>query len=226
MTGYLQPGRVLVTSGPTRAWIDRVRYIANTSSGALGARIVETLVSRGVPVLHLRGCGSEVPSLSPSPLLRTVEIETIDDLTEQIKSATSGVHIRAVVHAMAVLDYVPEKSADEKRASDTETWNIQLVRTPKITALIRQVFPEAFIVGFKLEAGVSENQLVSRALGSLQKHRIDMVVANDLDKVGAQSHEALFVTPDGTVVARAHTKPEIAGLIADYILHGIQPTIL
>ena len=79
--------RVLVTSGPTRAYFDRVRYIANTSSGALGARIVEAFVRRGIPVFHIYGAGSSAPSAGNSALLKSVEVVTVDDLIQ-----SSSVH--------------------------------------------------------------------------------------------------------------------------------------
>jgi len=198
-------GRVLVTSGPTRAYIDRVRYIANTSSGALGARIVEALSSRGVGVKLILGSGAERPDIQEGCLL------------EIAPAATDGT-IRAVVHAMAVLDYTPERSICEKRSSDTPFWDIRLARTPKVTALIRELMPDAYTVGFKLEAGVSEPELVRRSFESLRKHRLDLVVANDLDRVGAEAHEALFIDSGGGIIHRACTKREIAEKIADCIL--------
>lgn len=216
MSAFPRSGRVLVTSGPTRAWIDRVRFIANTSSGALGARIVESLIARGIPVLHLIGLGAECPSVS-SPLLESWVTPTIDDLIAGVHAAAGRGDIRGVVHAMAVLDYAPERSMGEKRASDTEEWDIRLVRTPKVSALIRETMPEACFVGFKLEAGISEEELVRRALASLRKHRLDLVVANDLDRVGPDAHEALFIAPDGTVLSRSSTKRDIAEYIAGFI---------
>ena len=211
------PGRVLVTSGPTRAWIDRVRYIANTSSGALGARIVDALVERGIPVRHISGAGAEQPVSLGSPLLESVSIATIEDLVEQVRISASAGDIRYVVHAMAVLDYIPEQSLDIKRSSDTDSWNLRLVRTPKVTALIRELLPHASIIGFKLEAGVSEEELTARAMESLRKYRLSLVVANDMDRVGPVTHEALLIDPSGKIMAREYTKRGIAERIAEFI---------
>lgn len=211
-------GCVLVTSGPTRAWLDRVRYIANSSTGALGARIVEALVERGIPVKHLSGLGAERPQVTHPSLLETVQIITIDDLIAEIQRAASGNPVQAVVHAMAVLDYIPEQRREGKRASDTDTWEVRLVRTPKVTSIIRELLPDAYTVGFKLEAGIPEEELIRRATVSLRKHRLGLVVANDLDRVGAEKHEALFVGPEGKVLDRAGTKSEIAMKIAETIL--------
>ena len=209
---------VLVTSGPTRAYIDRVRYIANTSSGALGARIVETLVARGIRVIHLYGAGSEQPDISDSPLLESVRVVMVDDVMASVKSTVSQRDISAVVHAMAVLDYVPESSLETKKASGNEYWDIRLVRAPKVLSVIRELMPDAYTVGFKLEACVSEELLVRRAGAVLLRYGLDMVVANDLDRVGGDRHEALFIGPGDKILARAETKEEIARKIAECII--------
>ena len=211
-------GRVLVTSGPTRAAIDRVRYIANTSSGTLGARIVEALTARGAGVKLLLGAGAERPSVPEEILLETVHVVTVDDLIAQVRAASGDRGIRAVVHAMAVLDYIPERGMETKRPSDTPFWDIRMIRTPKVIALIRELMPDACTVGFKLEAGVSEAELVRRAFESLRTHGLDLVVANDLDRVGPDIHEAIFIDPRGGIIGRASTKREIAGYIAGFIL--------
>jgi phosphopantothenate---cysteine ligase (CTP) len=215
------PGKVLVTSGPTRAWLDRVRYIANSSTGALGARIVEALITRGVPVKLLRGYGGESPSIDEKSLLEEIEIHAIDDLIEQIQKLQGCEDIRAVVHAMAVLDYVPEYSMEEKRSSCSEFWDVRLVRMVKVTSLIRKFLPDACIVGFKLEVGVDEEELIERALNSLRLYNLDLVVANDLDHVGPDSHKAIFVTPSGKVLHTAYSKVEIAEKIAEFVVRRI-----
>jgi phosphopantothenoylcysteine synthetase/decarboxylase len=211
------PGRVLVTSGPTRAWIDRVRYIANASTGALGARIVESLIARNIPVKLIRGTGGESPSVKERSLLDEIEVPAVGDLIEQIQKLQGCDDIRAVVHAMAVLDYIPEYAMDEKRSSSSEFWEIRLVRMVKVTALIRKLLPNACMVGFKLEAGVSEEELISRACESLDRYNLDLVVANDLDHVGPDAHTALFVAPGGKILHRASRKEEIAEKIAEFI---------
>ncbi|MFC1693816.1 phosphopantothenoylcysteine decarboxylase [Candidatus Latescibacterota bacterium] len=215
-------GRVLVTSGPTRAYIDRIRYIANTSSGVLGARIVESLISRNIAVTHIRGTGSEKPNINNAPFFESVESETIDDVISSIKTAASHGDIEAVVHAMAVLDYVPEKRYEAKKSSGDDYWDIRLVRTPKVISILREVMPEAYIVGFKLEVGVSEEELVRRAGVPLNKYGLDIVVANDLDTVSETHHEAVFVGPGCKIIGRADTKEKIARIITEYVVNSMK----
>ena len=212
------PGRVLVTSGPTRAYIDRIRYIANTSSGALGSRIVAALADVGLPVVHLHGYGSEIPDPGGRPgLIESVPVTTVDDLIQAIHECARAGDVTAVVHAMAVLDYVPESRFDGKKKSGDDIWDIRLVRTPKVIGMMRELLPDAFFVGFKLETGVSEQGLRESALRLLDAHGLDLVVANDLERVGPKRHEAVCFGKDGLTLGRFSTKDEIAGFIAGEI---------
>ena len=211
-------GRILVTSGPTRAWLDRVRYISNTSSGMLGARIVDALLNKGVPVTHLYGSGSEQPRLVGHTLLKSLSITTVDDLIEAIGHAALCGDVGGIIHAMAVLDYVPEGRLNGKVPSGAEHWDVHLVKTPKVASIMRDLMPHAVMVGFKLEAGIADSELIGRAARIMDRYRLDLVVANDIDRVGPDMHEALLVLPDHTIFAHAHTKSEIAEAVADFMI--------
>ena len=209
--------RVLVTSGPTRAYVDRIRYFTNTSTGALGARIVESLVNRNIPVVHLYGSGSELPQINNRVLLESIEVMTVDDVIDAVKKVAARGDIGAVVHAMAVLDYVPETKINTKKKSSESSWEIRLVRTPKVIEIMRDLMPDAFFAGFKLETGVTEEELAERAGVLLNDYSLDMVIANDLDRVGKDRHRALFVRRGNQILARFNTKEEIAEKLADIL---------
>ena len=209
--------KILVTSGPTRAYVDRIRYFANTSTGILGSKIVEALLNRGIPVVHLYGLGSETPECKSRELLESIEVITVNDVIDALKKVVSSGTISAVVHAMAVLDYVPESKLPGKKKSRENFWDIRLVRTPKIIMILRELLPDAYVVGFKLETGVTEEELVKRAGVLVQKYLLDMVVANDLDRVTRTQHNALFINRENKILARLTTKDEIAEKLADII---------
>ena len=209
--------RVLVTSGPTRAYFDRIRYIANTSSGALGARIVEALVRRGIPVLHMYGIGSRTPVVGNSALLKSVEVVTVDDLIESLRDCAESDDIGATVHAMAVLDYVPESEVAGKKSSEDGNWDIRLIKTPKVIGLMKELFPRAYSVGFKLETGISEDELVNRAGALQEKHGLDLVVANLIEHVGEHHHEAVIIGGGRNILGAFSSKEDIAAELADRI---------
>ena len=220
--GQNTSGHVLVTSGPTRAYLDRIRYISNTSSGSLGSRIVESLINRDVPVIHLHGQGSETPDINNNHLLESIPVATVNDLIDNIEKIAGSGAIFAVVHAMAVLDYVPESLLDAKKNSGGEYWDVRLVKTPKVIGIIRKLMPDAYCVGFKLEAGVTEEQLIEKAGVLLQSYNLDLVIANDLDRVSETRHEAVFVGRGNRIIKRLQTKTEIAENVAEIIVGKIK----
>lgn len=211
---------ILITSGPTRAYFDSVRYIANKSSGALGARIAEEFISRGYPVIHIMGSGSVRPSIENNPIYFPIDIETLDDLGASLEKIKAERNVSAVVHSMAILDYTPEKKVSDKKSSGDDFWDIHLVKTPKYIGIMREMFPKAFFIGFKLETGLSEDKLLEKAFGLIKKNNIDIVVANDTEKIGAKFHEAFFVDDGGIIIKRAETKDMIAKVIADIVINN------
>lgn len=207
---------VLVTSGPTRAYFDRIRYIANTSTGALGALVVEELSRRNIPVVHLYGTGSRQPHSMSSGAVTSREIVTVDDLISAVDDVAETRNIAAVVHAMAVLDYTPEETKAEKIPSGRDYWNVRMKKTPKVAARIRAKIPGAWMAGFKLESGIAEEELIRRATTMMKRYDLDLTVANILENVSEESHDAVFIGRDG-ILGRAATKREIAARLAGMI---------
>ncbi len=209
--------RVLVTSGPTRAPLDAVRYITNKSTGRLGALIAEEALREGAEVTYIYGKGSVLPQVAECASLRLVEVETVPELMERVRQELEGTNYQAIIHSMAVLDYVPEFHREEKVPSGREEWQIRLVKTPKVIKMIRDLNPQAFLVGFKLEVGSGEEELIDIAHRWLLANKTDLVVANDLLQIERGNHVGYLVNPEGKVVARAEGKEEIARRLVEII---------
>jgi len=216
MAPELTDKRLLITSGPTRADLDAVRFISNRSSGRLGCRMAAEALARGARVTMVAGPQSVVPRekdfAAPEwQRLRIIPIESVFDLLETLEAElASRPPYDAVVHAMAVLDYVPEEVIDQKVPSGREAWTIRLVRTPKVIQRIKGWAPDTLLVGFKLEVNQGQERLREIALASLRENRADFVVANDLSGIRDEIHPALIMGADGAVLARPRTKSEIA----------------
>jgi len=218
--GKLSGKRVLVTSGPTRAPIDAVRYITNKSTGRLGALITEEALREGAEVTYIYGQGSELPQRRESASLRLVEVETVPELIEKVKQELEETNYHVVIHSMAVLDYVPEAPRRDKVRSGREEWQVRLVKTPKVIKMIRELAPWAFLVGFKLEVGTSEEELIGIAHRWILANKADLVVANDLLQIERGNHVGYLVNPEGKVLARAEGKEEIAKSLVEIIGRG------
>jgi phosphopantothenoylcysteine decarboxylase/phosphopantothenate--cysteine ligase len=209
--GPLRGRHVLVTAGPTRAPIDRVRYIANTSTGATGVAVARALWRRGAQVHFVYGPG-EVP---PPAGVRVLPVETPDEMREAVLSVIGAHPVAAAVLAAAVLDFVPATYRDEKIPSG-DPLTVELVPTRKLIAEVVRLAPTARVVGFKLEDRKSDEELATIALGFIGRHGLSAVLANDVARIGRGAHPALLVTAEGAVTPLAG-KEAIAAAITDHL---------
>jgi phosphopantothenoylcysteine synthetase/decarboxylase len=210
--------RVLVTSGPTRGRIDVIRYISNISTGRLAVLIAEEALKREAQVTFIYGKESQTPhSSQEAERLCLVEVETVDDLIRAVREEMGRTNYDAIVHAMAVLDYVPESYISEKTPSGKEEWWIKLVKTPKVIKIIRELAPGAFLIGFKLQYNRTKEELIRIAHNSLLNNKANLVLANDLADIERGEHIGYLIDPQGQVVAVAKGKEEIARKIIDAI---------
>lgn len=212
--------QLLITSGPTRAPIDAVRYLSNTSSGKLGAMIAEEALRRGAAVTFIYGHRSMVPTASGlgnghHRRLRLIEVDTVDDAAAALERELRGGPHDGIIHAMAVLDYVPAERMLGKVRSGEEDWIIRLVPTVKVIKMIKEIAHDAVLVAFKLEVGVPYQELIASASALMASTDADLVVANDLMEITAQGHVAHIVGVEGAVEATTHAKGELAEVILD-----------
>ncbi len=218
----LKNKNILITSGSTRGYLDAIRYITNASTGKLGCEIAIEAMKHGATVTFIHGADSLFPviqdqdDIQPSQL-KLIEIETNDDLVKVIREKLRNRKFDAVVHAMAVADYVPARARPNKMPSNKDEWTLKLVKTAKVIAIIRDIWPEALLVGFKLEVNRTKKDLIKIAGKLLKTSGSDMVVANDQKSISRNSHTAYMVTGDGKVSKPLKGKTEIAKNIISYL---------
>jgi phosphopantothenoylcysteine synthetase/decarboxylase len=207
----LRGRRVLITSGPTRAPLDAVRFVSNKSTGRLGSLIAEAALDAGADVTFVYGRGSALPLVRGGRIdhLRVLPIDTVDDLVAVFRHELPAGY-DAVVHAMAVLDFQPAETREEKVSSNQNEWLVRLVPTPKAAALVRELAPRAFFIGFKLEVEKSTSDLVGIAADWARRTHADLVVANDMRDIEHGTHTGHLVRPDGSVEQVVQGKEMIA----------------
>jgi len=220
--GDLKGRNILITSGPTRGYIDAVRFISNKSSGKLGTTVALEVLKRGARVTFVYGVGSIIPDVALLDKncisrLTLIEIETIDDLVTTIYERLKENLYDAIVHAMAVLDYTPEKNSGGKITSNKDRLAVTCVRTPKIIKLIRKLWPHAFLIGFKLEVGLSRDELIERAYTSLMESGADLVVANNQDEIVGDKHRAYLINSHKEIEAECDSKQAISNSLMNFI---------
>lgn len=177
----------IVTAGPTVEPLDSVRRLTNHSTGTLGTDLAN----------HLAGCGHDVLLLrsrtaTATPALHAVTTEafaTAGDLLERFQAHATGEPV-AIFHAAAVGDFqigtvfrrdsdgglVPVHSG--KHSTRDGVLLAELRPTPKILAQLRDLYPKAWITGWKYEVDGTRDEVLQRARAQLQSCRSDAVVAN------------------------------------------------
>ena len=236
-TGPLLGHSILITSGPTRAPIDSVRYIGNRSSGRLGTAIALACCQAGASVTLLAGTGSVVPDIRTLSAIVDKEshcyesagqpcsiaiarFDTFDELGQLLERQLEPKRYTVMIQAVAALDYIPETVHDGKISSDKYELLIRMVRAPKLIESIKKRDPGICLIGFKLETGIDDESLVKRAEDLHNRSGADLVVANRIEEVSATRHRASLVSwPGGkrSVVGPLDDRGAIAMGIVDWL---------
>lgn len=219
----LEGKHFVVTAGPTKGWIDRVRFITNPSTGKMGIAVAEELIRRGATVSLVIG-----PTSEQGPVLAEIHnVTTSQEMLDTVMAELSARKTDGFVSAAAVLDYIPSKMEDSKMASGAESLSIKLVPTKKIIEEARGAHKQLFIVGFKVESGVTDEELASRARTKVDTGICDLVVANDEHRAGVafgtDTNAVLIVgAKDYTRIVDLASKREIARHIVNEIVENMK----
>ncbi len=209
-TRELAGKRVVVITGSTAEPIDDVRIVTNRSSGETGIELARAAFEKGADVeLWLGRHHVATPAYLPSRAF-----ETTDDLAALAETLEADV---CVVPA-AISDFAPRK-ARGKIPSRKGGITLDLQPTPKVLPALRK--RAKVLVGFKAEAGLSRAELKGRAMDLLKEAKLDLVVANDVARVGKGTTAVLIVDKKGGAEGFEGTKALAAEKIWRAVLHGL-----
>jgi phosphopantothenoylcysteine decarboxylase/phosphopantothenate--cysteine ligase len=210
----LQGRRILVTGGPTPVPIDAVRRITNRFRGRLGAEITLELHLRGAEVRLVHGDGAfRPPAYLPFRVARTFD-EYLEAVMEELAAAPTA----AGVFSAAVADYRPKEVLPGKTPSGGAWKSMQLVPTPKVVELVRERFPDLYMVTFKYQEGVSHEELME--VGRSRLERLagrGAVVANRGEETGPHGEQVAWLVSGDGEPRRLEGKGTIAIALADHL---------
>ena len=200
--------RILVTAGPTRQYIDTVRFITNASSGRMGFAVSEAAAAHGHDVVLLAG----PVCLAPPPGCRTVGFVTIDDL--QAALAEHFPWCDALVMTAAVGDFRPRRVEGRKLHRRAGPVTLELVPTEDLLAGVSAGRrDDQRVVAFAVEDG-EVDEIQAKARGEMRAKGADFVVVNTPQALGAAESEACVLSRDAVVLEwRRRTKRQLAGEI-------------
>lgn len=201
--------RILILAGGTTEPIDTVRAISNTSTGLTGAQMADHFTEMGYEVELI----TSKNAVRPSNPVKNYLYSSFKDLQECLKQLNKPFDI--VINLAAISDFSVESikkinslthaevilSQNNKISSDLENnehIHIELKKNPKILEQLKEQFPHACRVGFKLTSDHSLNNIqfgrahppVPEAVDKVFKSGVQYVIHNDLTDI--QNNQRIF----------------------------------
>lgn len=220
--GDLQGKKILVSAGPTREWIDPVRFISNRSSGKMGYAIASAAVERGADVTLVSG----PVNLKPHPAVTCHKVVDSKEMHSVMMEKAPPTDI--IIMTAAVADWKPQRTFSAKwKKKDNKKTTLQLEQTIDIVKSLSKIKnSRQILLGFAAETG----NLIKEAERKLLEKNLDAIVANDvsLSDSGFDSdfNQAIILDNIGnTIDIPLCTKKEMANVILDYCLKRLNSFI-
>lgn len=213
----LKGKRVLISGGPTREYIDDIRFIGNPSSGKMGVALAEHASKLGAKVSYVTG-----PVSIPDPLgCETRHVTTALEMYQTIGELYEEQDI--VIMAAAVEDIRPAQRQKGKIKKTAIPEKLMLEKTPDILFELGKRKKHQFLTGFSVETGNG----IENSMKKLREKNLDLIVLNDPFEAGAAfAGDTNRVTIIGKKGAEEKlplmSKEETAALIWEALIKKIQ----
>jgi phosphopantothenoylcysteine decarboxylase/phosphopantothenate--cysteine ligase len=183
--------RILITSGPTRQYLDPVRYLTNASSGRMGAALAEAAIAAGHRVVIVSG-PVEAAYPAEAEVLNILSTEDLLEACLKIFPECDG-----LIAAAAPCDYRPRAVAKHKIRKTGDALHLELLETPDVVASLSEIKNRQWMVAFALE---TEDKHL-RAMQKLERKSCDLIVVNGPEAVNAADTAVEILDAAGEVVA-------------------------
>ncbi|MCA9040287.1 MAG: phosphopantothenoylcysteine decarboxylase [Planctomycetaceae bacterium] len=193
--------RILITAGPTREYLDDVRYLSNASSGRMGYALAEAAIAQGHEVVLVSG----PVELSPPSDCEFIAVETTDEMRDA--SVAHFPDCDGVIAAAAVCDYKPKERIEGKLAKTGGPISIDMIETDDVLAQLGANKGSRWVVGFALESqNAREN-----ALQKLRAKNCNWIVLNNPTAIGSLDNQVELIDDTGHPIMKwAGSKQKIA----------------
>ncbi len=211
----LEGKTVLVSAGPTREYLDPIRFLSNSSSGKMGYALAAAARARGARVILVSGPTSLAPPFE-------VEMEHVQGAEEMRKAMLSHLpEADIIIKAAAVADYRPARYSPAKVKKGPGRRSLILQKTPDILQEIGKRKGKRFLVGFAAET----EDLIENARRKLLQKNLDLIVANAINQpqggFGQESNQVKIIDREGRVEEiPLLPKAEVAEIILDRIVRS------
>ena len=177
------PRRILITAGPTREYLDDVRFLSNDSSGRMGYAVAQAALDAGWEVVLVTG----PVSLRPPVGCEVHAVQTTREMGEAAQAAFES--CEGVIATAAVCDYTPRERVPGKISKTGDAISLEMIETDDVLAELGARKDGRWVVGFALEAqNPREN-----ALQKLRRKNCDWIVLNAPSAIGALTNEVELI---------------------------------
>jgi phosphopantothenoylcysteine decarboxylase/phosphopantothenate--cysteine ligase len=207
--------RILITSGPTRQYLDPVRYLTNASSGRMGRALAEAALERGHEVVIVSG----PVDLTYPPRAELISVVSTEEMLAECQRLFPNCD--GVVGVAAPCDYRPVRVASNKIAKTGQPLDIHLIETDDVVATLGAAKTRQWVVGFALE---TEDRRL-RALAKLEKKHCNLMVLNGPDAMNSLDNQVEILDSDGHLLKSISGRKEevargIFAVIEERLIRG------
>ena len=206
--------RILITSGPTRQYLDPVRYLTNASSGRMGRALAAATLEAGHDVVVVSG-PVELEYPTGAEVIRVVSTEDMLEACLEVFPTCDG-----LIGVAAPCDYRPLRVASQKISKTGDALKLHLVETPDVVALLGAIKERQWMVAFALE---TQDERM-RALQKLERKNCDLIVLNGPAAIHSRNTRVEVIDPQGAVLASSSgSKEEVAREVFRVIRQQFMP---
>ena len=209
--------KALVTTGPTREYLDPVRFISNESSGKQGYEIALALKRMGIKTTLIAG----PTSLQMEKGMKIVKVKTSEEMFKAVKR---NLPVDVAVCTAAVSDYKPSIFQKNKIKKNNKRGNLVLDTTIDILDYIgkNNRYRPKLVIGFSAET----EKLMQNSKNKLKNKNADWIIANDVSKkdIGFNKdlNEVTIIESNGKISQiKKSQKSFIASVISEKIINEL-----
>lgn len=208
--------KLVITAGPTREWLDPVRFLSNPSTGKMGYALAKAAWERGADVQLITGPSA----LEPPSGVAVNHVNTTQELLAAVRQTLTGAD--ALLMAAAPADYRPEDTQPHKIKKNGTSRTLELLRTPDILKSIGAQSNGTLLLGFAAETQNHRTAAAKKA----QNKSLDLIFANDVGSeslntgFGKDTNGGTLLDGNGQVLEEigVQSKDEVAHLILNHLV--------
>lgn len=207
--------RILITAGPTREFIDPIRFITNQSSGRMGAALADAALELGHEVIVVSG---PVQIIYPAGA-QVIPVQTTGEMEVAVTQAFPS--CEGIIAAAAPCDFRPINRHDQKMKKTGGGIAIEFEETNDILKKVsRSKRPDQWSVGFALET----DDGLENARRKMEEKNLGLIVLNGPDALNSRTNQVRVMSGQKIEIELSGTKScvarEILRLIDEQLIGG------